>query len=143
MEIDSAQVTIKLSDLNSLRSKIDELELELSDARKHVDQARLGGDDSHTRRLATAVNHAITIVSFAVATMDPLTVRGWPYEDLHGLGDILPDLAGVSDARKEIASGFRLFAKRAKEWELARDEGTEQEKLAEENAARGASALAE
>jgi hypothetical protein len=132
-----AKITIGIDDYNGLRSKIEALSLELGQTKVSLDQARLGDGAADARRLAEALGHALKVIQFAIANLHPLTVRGWPYEDLRALGNLAPDLPGVDESFRQVAkTDWGLLTKEMEKWERARAEGREQELLAEENASR-------
>lgn len=141
MALDTAQVTVSLSDLQTMQNRIAELELEVADARKRVDEARLGDEGSDVQRLVAAFNHALPILQFAIANLHPLTVRGWPADDLLKLAALLPDLPGIDESIRETATDLKMHARDCASWEKSRAEGTEQQRLADENAAKGAFAV--
>jgi hypothetical protein len=124
-----------ITEWQELRNTIDALERDVAALRKRLAEARIGacGDN---RRLFEALNHTIEIVRFAIANLEPRTVRGWPHESLSAFAALLPDLPGIDRSLAESAGDLTLFARGAREWEEARASGTEHAKLAAENAAR-------
>ncbi|KKM17116.1 hypothetical protein LCGC14_1679000 [marine sediment metagenome] len=143
MGIDTAKVEVTLGDLNALQDKKRAAEQELADAKTLITELELRGDDSVEKKLSDALNAAIIVVQFAVANLEPLAFRGWPFEALRELAEALPHLPGVHDRVKEISNTLVVFAARAADWEDARARGVEQEKFASENAAMGAISLPE
>lgn len=137
MDMNKATVTLRLEDVDNMRKQIAALEAELSDAQKHVEAARMGEPGSDVNLLVLAVQSALPVVQFAVGHLDPLTVRGWPYEQLHAFAKLLPALPGIDPAVAECWADLARFADHAKSWERTRERGDEQERLAAETAARG------
>lgn len=136
MALDQATVNIPLADWTQTRQQIEELKKQLSDAEREIEQARLGDTRSEARRLAVGLDLAIHIVRFAIGHLDPLTVRGWPHQQLYDLANMLADLPGIDPMSAELAGDLKLFARQAREWEEARARGEEQQKLAAESAAK-------
>jgi len=136
--IDTATVTLTLGQLQELQTKIVALEKEIADARRTIDSGRLGDPESSARALSTTLTDSLAVVRFAVANLDPLTVRGWPYDELRRVGAAIATLPGVSDFVRELSNTLVEFANRAEGWEQARAEGKEQERLASENSRKGA-----
>lgn len=136
MPLDQSPVSITLGDLHELTSARDRNELRVTELEAEIDRLKLEGVGDAAAELSMAFNHAYEIVRFAVANLDPLAVRGWPHKDLLELGKLIPELAGVSPDIRECAPDLRDFARRAAEWEGARDAGVEQEKHAAENAVK-------
>lgn len=143
MSLNNATVTIEYQDLQKLQDRANRLERELADAQKTLEEARLGSDDDDRRDLSSALKDATTIVTFAVGNLDPLSVRGWPYKELRRLAGKLESLPGVDPFLRESATDLKIFADEAAEWEKARAEGREQEKLASKNLGAVASPLTE
>lgn len=146
----NAKVEISLADLDNLRTSRARAETELADLRKNYDALRtsLAAVPEDVRKnipldalgdgpnLVAALAESLTIVRFAIGNLDPMTVRGWPHRSLLALAELLPKVPGVSDEDRELWMDWRIFARRAGEWEDARARGLEQEKLAEENSAK-------
>jgi hypothetical protein len=124
-------LTVSLEEWDEKRERVRALERELAELRQKLEDARLSASDDH-RNLHEAFLSSFAVTQFAVATMSPLTVRGWPYAELMKIADLLGELPGVTHL-SDLAQTLRHFAQEAKRWEDARAEGREQELLAEEN----------
>ena len=131
------EVTMSLADWQDKQARVAALEAELADTRRALDEARLGDGEADARRLATALCHALEIVTFAIASYEPRMYPGWPHEALSAFAKLLPDLPGVPTALREQANDLSIFCRSAAEWEAARADGTQELKLLEENAAAG------
>lgn len=141
----NAKVEISLTDLDTLRKDRERWEAEYLALRKQFDELRTAvalakpGDLPSLvdgPNMAAALNHALTVITFAIGNLDPLTVRGWPAADLLALAELLPKLPGLDPLLVELWCDWRIFARRAAEWEAARALGIEREKLADENSAK-------
>jgi hypothetical protein len=132
-----AEIKMPLSEYDAMRRKVEKLESELRDAHSQYAEARLGDADSEVRRYRDAFEAAMRVARFGIGNLNPLTVRGWPYQALFTLAEHLDKLPGLSAFEREGAGEIRLFANECKRWEDARAQGREQELLAGENAARG------
>jgi hypothetical protein len=136
--MEGASITIPYMEWEEVRSARAKVEEELAEVKAKLQEARLGGNDADTRRLAEALENLYPVVQFAMANLDPIATRGWPHEALAQFAKLLPDLP-ISPFIRESTNDLRMFARNASEWEQARKEGTAEEKLREENAATGAS----
>lgn len=146
--LQNSSVQITLGNLQALQNRIAELEQLVVEKDEEIRRAQLTDLPEHERenqtegRLALLYNtlrSALCVIQFSVANLHPLTVRGWPHEDLADLAERLSGfLPGKSDRHfpPELASTLAEFARLAKKWEDARARGEEQELLAEENAGR-------
>lgn len=137
MELGNAKVEISLNDFQALQNKITSLEAELTDANKAIDDAKLGEHGSEARAYRDAFLAALKIAQFGIGNLDPLTVRGWPYDALYELADHMRARPGLDGFQREIVGDLRIFADNCKRWEDARAKGIEKELLADENAAHG------
>lgn len=60
------------------------------------------------------------ITSFAVAHLDPASIRDWPHEALRDVGELLRTLPGANQHELELAGEFSSFAKEAAKFETRR-----------------------
>ncbi len=75
--LSSAQITMNFQDFDEIRQQIPRLQKQIAELTTTQPPA-VGIDDD----LAAAITAAIPLVQFAVASLDPRTVRGWPHEEL-------------------------------------------------------------
>lgn len=136
MSIGDAKVTLNLSDVNKLQGDLREANARALDLEKQIDEASLGDHEGPTRQYQRAFLDAMQVVRFAIGSLDPLTVRGWPYKELFSIVDHLRSLPGIDGDQAETAGDLKLFAQNCERWEKARDDGREQAMLTEENSAR-------
>lgn len=136
MSLGDAVVTLKLSEVNKLQSDLGDANLRIAEMAKEVEEARLGDHAGVTRQYQKAFSDAMQVVRFAVGNLEPLTVRGWPYKNLFAIVEHLRALPGLDFDYEETSGDLKLFAEECKRWEIARDEGREQEMFQTENAAR-------
>ena len=137
MSLNESTVSMKLGDYQQIDREIQKLRTEKLQLEKELETAKIdGGGDDLTRKYLEAFMATMPIVRFAVGNMDPMSFRGWPHKDLLVVIKALKELPGVDADQKETAADLGLFARECKEWEDSRKDGTEQAKLAEQNAAR-------
>lgn len=129
MAISDAKVEITYGELQGLQDKVRDLEKENSKLKLETSEAKLGPDGNLARQYREAFAEAMTIVRFAVSNMHPLTVRGWPYKSLEHVCKANGSLPGIDQDSAETANDMKIFARECREWEISRDNGTEQEKL--------------
>lgn len=145
-----AEVKISLADLDRLRGNLTKSEADNIELRKLVDSLRVtaafqesdAGSDARRdypldgTRMVRALYLSLRLNCFGIGNLDPLTVRGWPWAELLELAELMPQLPGLPPEIVELWLDWRIFARRTAEWEAARANGTEKEKLAEENSAK-------
>lgn len=123
-----AQITLDLSEWQALQGQISTLQNALATAKDETDKLRLAGPDGADKAaLLKALRSALGIVQFAVANLDPETVRGWPFPALLHLAASLSDAPGLSAVERELAPIFEAFAKECGALERLRAEGREKE----------------
>jgi hypothetical protein len=138
MSLNESTVTMKLGDYQKLDRDVQKYKSEAIRLAKELEDAKIdGGDDGLARQYLEAFMASMPIIRFAVGNMDPMSFRGWPYEDLETVIVALKTLPGIGGDQKETAGDLQLFARDCKEWEDARANGTEKIRLKEQNAARG------
>lgn len=89
--------------------------------------------------LVTALEESLELVAFGVANLDPLTVRGWPFQSLREFGALLTELPLDDERINALVPIWNQFAEKAEEWELHRAHGREQQVLREQNRAHALS----
>jgi hypothetical protein len=114
-----ATLTMPLDEYETLRRAVQEAEKENAALRAQLEKVNLSADDA-VPKLATALNAALPIVQFAIANLDPDTVRGWPYETLRTLADTLQTVPGISAQTREAWIEFKKFASEAENRETER-----------------------
>lgn len=138
MSLNESTISMKLGDYQTLDREIQKLRTENLRLTKDLEKAQIdGGGDEMTRQFLDAFMATMPVVRFAVGNMDPMSFRGWPYKSLETVVQALKVLPGVDGDQKETAADLGLFARECKSWEDARESGTEQALLGEQNAARG------
>lgn len=136
MSLGDAVVTLKYSELNKLQSDLRDANARILEMEKEVEEAKLGDHGGVARQYQEAFSDAMQVVRFAVGNLEPLTVRGWPYKNLFEIVGHLRALPGLDFDSEETSGDLKLFAEECKRWEIARDEGREQEMFQAETAAR-------
>lgn len=131
-----AVVSIPLHALKDLERQIEKLTAENAQLGQDVVDAKLGGPDATARLLHDAFLDALPVISFAVANLPPLAVRGWPYAALRAVMQKVAIIPGAPVVYAEVKNDFILFAAECERWERARAEGKEREMFAEETARR-------
>lgn len=134
-------VTIPVADLDDLRENLRAAQAALENEKARAAQSEFADPEGRVKVLFATLQHAVTVVQFAVANLHPLTVRGWPYVALLRLAQqIQAGIPGnLHEFPPELASAFRRLGHEAEKWEEARAEGREQELLREENQGRAVS----
>lgn len=137
MSLSDAKVEVTLADIDTLRSRVKESEKRAVAAERALAKSKIDGDDGTGRAYFNAFHDAMKIAQFVIGNLEPRTVRGWPYERVYKVAQVIRALPGVDPDLIDIATDLRMFADEAKRWEDARAKGIEQELHAEETAARG------
>lgn len=137
MAIKDATVSVKLEDIQNLQDSVKALTAEVGSLQEQLTNAKLDAGGDATRQFHAAFLDAMEIVRFAIGNLDPLTVRGWPYQRLAMIAAALKILPGIGGDQVDTANDLGHFARKCEEWEKARAQGVEQAKLHGENAARG------
>jgi hypothetical protein len=107
---ENATVTMPFSDFRKL-----ERELESTKASK-TKQAVVVNESERNEALIKALDPARAIIQFAVANLNPESVRGWPYEALRGYADALDAVNAAQDPETTtFAMTLRDFARSAEE----------------------------
>lgn len=129
MAISDAQVKITYGELQGLQDKIRELEKENSELKIETAEAKLGPDGNLARQYREAFLNAVKIGRFAVGSLDPLIVRGWPFAELKRMANDLATLPGIDEDQRETAGDMKSFAHECEKWEGYRELGIEKEML--------------
>jgi hypothetical protein len=112
MELGDSKVEISLSALDELREGVRTSKEQIAQLQKALRTAQLEDKSGRIPELMRALHAAIEVVQFAVGNLDPTTVRGWPYEALRTLADVLEQTPGLQeDANmRSLAGELRHFA---------------------------------
>lgn len=133
-QLADTQVTITYGNLRALQDEIARLEEVAMDLQTQNAELSLGADGSEARKYRGMFVASLKVVQFAMSALDPLTVRGWPHRELAAVADGIDSVRGLDGFTTEITGDIRLFARNAKSWEDAREQGIEKEKFAAETA---------
>lgn len=115
-----AMVSIPLSDLDDIRNKNSALTDQIAELKKELLAAERQDPQERIEALVQTIMAALPIVAFATANLHPDTIRGWPYNQLAQLADLLEAAPGLPYSAQELALEFRSFAADAKRTEKGR-----------------------
>jgi hypothetical protein len=111
-------VHVSFSDYERLRNAPAKLDAKIQELQAQLEAAKLADPTNTIQTYRDAFCTAVKIVQFAVANLDPATVKGWPHEALRKLADMLPSLPGMTGLGLEDAPDYwRKFASKAAEYE--------------------------
>lgn len=136
MTIASAKLEMSLADFQQLQTRMQDLERKNVELQKLADDVRLEAGGSEAGAFKDAFSLAMQIVRFAIANLDPLTVRGWPYETIREICLHLEARPAIDASARETVTDLRVFATECEKWERARRDGREQELLSLDNSAK-------
>lgn len=104
-------------------AKIQELEAKLDQQTMLIAAC----DPAVPAQIAALAETCKTVVSYAVANMDPLSFRGWPTVALKRFAQIVNDLPTATPADRECAHAYTTFAAEVERVEEFRRQGREAE----------------
>ena len=105
----AATVNISLDELDALRAQLRRAHEEkgkLADKIKELEVVGIGDGAG----LLVTIHHTLDIVRFAVANLDPRTVKGWPWAAVAAFADDLEELPGADENTHDLAIELRAFA---------------------------------
>ena len=121
------QITIPIEKYTAMQERGNKLERELKDALAACQKAETTDPQNRIDHLRCTLQHALVVVDFAVANLDPETVRGWPHKDLEELSADMKNLPGASTLEKQVSVAFHEFARFAAQIEMRRAQNTHKE----------------
>lgn len=120
--MNTATVNIPLSELDQLRDSLRVLQNRVVELEKQVVEAKMSDPAGTIRLLQEIVDHALPVVQFAIANLEPSTVRGWPHESLREFAKKLVEMPNATTHTQELSREFEHFAKLAAGYEEFRRE---------------------
>lgn len=133
MSVKDATVTVKYEDLRAMEEQLATYKRDQEKFDELLQEATLKGAHA-ADQFRTAFLTAFAIVQYSLGHLDAMTFRGFPYQRLAELSEMMKTLPFLPPEIAELSSDFRLLTKEYKKWEDARAAGIEQQLLAEENA---------
>jgi hypothetical protein len=124
-----ASITMTMEEYNLLNGQADQWKEQTRKLEKELHEARLVDPSNRLNDYATALQEALAIVQFAVANLDPKTVRRWPYQSLRIVADLVPRLEAVKVHTREATEDWKIFANQCDELEELRRQGRQHEVL--------------
>lgn len=115
------KVEITLADLDKLEAAGKLQNARIVELERQLAEAKLADPTGVLKDLHAAFHDAMRIVQFAVANLEPTTVRGWPYEALAALAEAI-DRIPMDVYVKEMSQDLRDFASLAAGYEEFRRE---------------------
>jgi hypothetical protein len=123
-----ATINMELTEFTEITDRLKVLESENGQLRQDVGAARLvAGGDELTQQAFAAFRASLPIVCFALANLDPETIRGWPWVSLQDLAGIMEGLSVRTQNDLELALAMKEFAKEAAEIDHLRSLGRHKE----------------
>jgi hypothetical protein len=116
----AAQVTISLDELDELRGRLRKAHEDNAALSADMRAAEIASAGDRADGLLATIRQGLVVVRFAVANLDPETIRGWPWEALHGFAGSLSALPGATDLDRELAIELRAFSRACERREIER-----------------------
>lgn len=130
-------VTVEYEVYQGLQDQLRAAKAELEDARKRVEEVKLGDPDSLLRLQLHFIMKSLDIVRWVMGSTTPMMMPGWPHQALREIAEMLPEIPGMPPELQEMKASWIMYADEAKKWQDARENGTIKQLLAEENAQKG------
>jgi len=111
-----ASVTLPLTELDDIRNTVQTRDAKIAELEAALTAAEISDASGRIDLLVEALSTAMPIIAFAVANLDPTTVRGWPHKELSDFAARLPSLPGATPLQKEVAIELGAFAKECEFW---------------------------
>jgi len=115
-----AEIKMSLEEYQELTNKLAAQNKAVSELEHELRRAESADVEGRVQSVIDAMNVLLPVLSFAVANLDPTTVRGWPYKNLREFAKSLTRLPGMTAIQKEMAVDLAAFANEAEYWENER-----------------------
>jgi hypothetical protein len=128
-----AIVSVKYEELRAMEDQIAKLQADAALVDQRIQEATLKGEHA-AEQYRNAFLAAFVIVQYALGHLDAMTFRGFPFQKLLDLAELLRTTPFLPPQIAELSGDLKLLSKEYRKWEDARAKGTEQQLLSEENA---------
>jgi hypothetical protein len=115
-------INMPLSEWQEMQSKLARAQKENGELERKARDLERSDPTGRIDRLVEALDDALEIARYAVANLDPATVRGWPFKTLRALGERLRDIPGATADHTQIGAEFVSFSHEAETLENERVE---------------------
>lgn len=123
MELTNATLTVPLGEYMGLREQIQKRDEEIAKLQAALQAERLRDPEDKAKKLFEAIKLALPIVGFAVSSLPPEAIRGWPYQALAAFGKLVQEIPGLEPHMIEQGKDFAIFSSEVKPFEEARARG--------------------
>lgn len=125
-------LSIKLADYDALRDQVKNADHRVAEVRKEVDAltqqlaaAKVADPSNVIQGYRSIIDDLVMVLQFAVANLDPMTVRGWPYPSLRAVATKVETLPGLAPYNVELPIPLREFSYSAEYYEEVRKARTQ------------------
>lgn len=113
-------VEMSLAELDELRNDTQAAYEKVAQLEAEIREIEMTDPSGRIKTLTDIVAAALPVIQFAIANLDPRTIKGWPITQLHEFGTLLEKMPGATALEKELAVEFRAFANETKMIEAGR-----------------------
>jgi hypothetical protein len=114
------QIHLTIEEYDDLRTSIRTRDEEITNLKAQLAAKKKEDTGDSEASLVALLRVGIPVIQFAVANCDPLTVPGWPYEELEEFGRGLLDIPTCSDQETALGEELRTVAREIAVIEVAR-----------------------
>lgn len=123
MEHTHATLQIPLGEYMELKEQIKKRDEEISKLQVQLTEALLTDPEGRAKKIHAALQLALPIVGFAVSSLPPESIRGWPYKELAEFGKVIKEIPGIELYQLEQGKDWVIFAAEVRPFEEARARG--------------------
>lgn len=118
-----ATINLPLSEYMELQKQIGERDAKIAALEAAVRAEQVRDPEGRIVALVGAVSAVVPVVQFAVASLPPESVRGWPYQALEKFAACLASIPGGDQHLIELGRDLAIFAREIEPFEKARARG--------------------
>jgi hypothetical protein len=118
-----AVLQIPLQEYLELKEQIKKRDEENTKLQAQLTEALLTDPEGRTKQIHAALQLALPIVGFAVSSLPPESIRGWPYKELAEFGKVVKNIPGLDLHQLEQGKDWVVFANEIRPFEEARARG--------------------
>jgi hypothetical protein len=118
-----ATLSIPLSEYLEIQKKLGEREKKIEELEAAIKDEQMRDPSGRIEALLGALQAVVPVVQFAVASLPPESVRGWPYVALEKFGQCLTAIPGGDQHMIELGHDLVIFAHEVEPFEKARARG--------------------
>jgi hypothetical protein len=122
-----ATINLPLSEYMEFQKQIGEREKRITELEANIREEQVRDPEDRIKTLIAAITAVVPVVQFAVASLPPESVRGWPYLALEKFAQCLAHIPGGDQHLIELGRDLAAFAREIEPFEKARARGAKAE----------------